>query len=452
MGPACGGPAPASSYDVEVGVTNLGTRSAPVAVTLRQDGRVVARRRATAAPGRAVRVSLDEVPMAEGPVEARLEAPEDQDHLQADSVAWATAGAVPLRIGLLDADPPGPLGKVLGLMHGVTVETLHLPDARLSGPGFDAVVSDGVLHPALAGVDALVFLPPPEAGPTGPLAASGPLPGARPDPGLDVGWWTSGRTVSRPVPVNAAGGHALLDHLDLRDVAWGELTLPAVHPGDEVVVGSDDGPLVIARDRVGIRQVVCAINTARSDLALRVAFPVLVANCLDWIAGGQPGAGGRGRRPGGSRIIRTGQDLRLRRGAPGERGVASVAGPDGRPIALPPPVAGDVARVPASCFPRAGLYTLRAGGERPDAPGGRGGAYGAAPETIAANLTSAEESSIVPVRGRVFSGRHGRHGRPGETGNDALLAGAPTWLVPWLLLFAIGLMAMEWAVWSRLGG
>ena len=78
------------------------------------------------------------------------------------------------------------------------------------------------------------------------------------------------------------------DHPLLRHVDWSEVNVATAHrlPLDsswETVIDSDGGPLLAVRSEGLRRQAVLAFDLSHSDLPLRPAFPILMANLLDWL-------------------------------------------------------------------------------------------------------------------------------------------------------------------------
>src|SRR5262249_42631261 len=56
----------------------------------------------------------------------------------------------------------------------------------------------------------------------------------------------------------------------------------ALAAGDVAVAGSFGVPLLIARERPGLRVAAVSFDPRRSDLPMRPAFPLLIANALAW--------------------------------------------------------------------------------------------------------------------------------------------------------------------------
>jgi Ca-activated chloride channel homolog len=65
----------------------------------------------------------------------------------------------------------------------------------------------------------------------------------------------------------------------------------------ETIVDSDGGPLLAIREAGGRRQAVLTFDLSQSDLPLRPAFPVLMANLLEWLLP-RPGEAPRAVAPG----------------------------------------------------------------------------------------------------------------------------------------------------------
>ena len=85
-------------------------------------------------------------------------------------------------------------------------------------------------------------------------------------------------------PASLRRDHPLLRQLDLTDVNVAEAHRLALGPGDVALAASFDVPLIVARERPGLRIAALAFDPRRSDLPMRPAFPLLVANALAWAA------------------------------------------------------------------------------------------------------------------------------------------------------------------------
>lgn len=154
------------------------------------------------------------------------------------------------------------LEKVLALYPGIQVR--RVGPAQLSAAAFEGVeaaVFDGVC--ARSPVPAMYFAPVPgpdcelELGPEEPLRSLQALRGDHP--------------VSRDlnlVDLQAAGARRILPQV-----------------ADRELLADATGPLILAREESGRKMLIVGFDLARSDLPLRVAFPMLVHNTLRWFLG-----------------------------------------------------------------------------------------------------------------------------------------------------------------------
>jgi len=82
-------------------------------------------------------------------------------------------------------------------------------------------------------------------------------------------------------------------------------------PGDVVLASSAGSPVMIARERAGRRLVAIGFSLTDSDLVLRVAFPKLFRNALNWLASdgvAQPPSAGEERTQAGAPVPHTARD------------------------------------------------------------------------------------------------------------------------------------------------
>ncbi len=228
----------------------------------------------------AVALTLPDLPPDTAVLEARLAGADD---LALDDQAWAVrpvdAGAQIQIVG------PGNrfLEIALTLLPGVEVTAIALADYEAAWaepepagdqPANWLTVLDGVL-------------PEPGAYPPGALLFLGPL--------RSTEFFSVTGELEGPVPLPASASEPLLRYVDLRDVTIqraARLSLPAW--GRSVVVADDgeagDLPLLVAGEADGRRLAVLAFDPRQSDLPLRVAFPLLLANLVDFLAPSSRGA------------------------------------------------------------------------------------------------------------------------------------------------------------------
>ena len=243
---------------------------------------------------------------------------------------------------------------------------------------------------------------------------------------LYVGGWTASGDTFQPRLIAPVADHPLLRNVDWSDVRVGRASrLSADELSDwQTVVDSDGGPLLLTRTlRDGEqvrREALLTFELGESDLPLRSAFPVLMANLLDWLA----------PRPAGNpRSVAPGATLQLD-ASPLASGLHIESALDAArpPEALAPPW-------PAQPFraPQPGVY--RAVEDDPDGP---------VTTLIVANGYASSEADITPAQPVALAGQ--------TTQSDAIgqaLRSVRSGLWPWLLGGLLALAAAEWVIESR---
>jgi hypothetical protein len=190
----------------------------------------------------------------------------------------------------------------------------------------------------------------------------------------------------------------------------------ALAPEGGRVLASGPAPLLWAYEGRGVRALVVAFALEDSDLPLRAAFPVLMANALEWLGGTIADA-------------RVGDDLQV---PAGDASAATLFAPDGRRTELRP--TDGVFVLPP--FTRAGLYRLSTGGTM---------------RLVAVSIDSAAASVIRPGRTPSEAPSPARSApvSPGLVSPEVLVR-VPLW--PWLAVAAIGAVLGEWVLATRRGG
>jgi len=194
------------------------------------------------------------------------------------------------------------------------------------------------------------------------------------------------------------------------------------------MIGSVTDPIVAAR-RDGKRKIL-AIGfslpangrDSATDMPLRVAFPMLLVNTLDWFAGDQADL---------LTTYPTGQRERVPLDGVVGATEAEVKGPDG--TITHTPVIDGLATFYGN---KVGYYDLVA-----KAPDGKP----IAQINLAANLASASESDIAPSASLTLGGKNGKKLEAPEA--FAITHSQKLWI--YLLLLATGLIVMEWVTYHR---
>jgi VWA domain-containing protein/aerotolerance regulator-like protein len=376
---------PGDPTSVEAALTLRNFGDAPATVTVEisagASGAPVDRVRLALAPGQTRRHVLPDVAAPGARLVARLL---ESDDLSADDRAYAVVPGLDrlrvLRVGAPNLYLDGALlslGETVAV-HGARPEAAEAGRARWGT--YDVVIFDGVAPAPAPTTGHFLYLAP--RGPGSPFAGRGVL--------------------RDPVFSDARRGHPLLRQLDLADVNVAEAERLTLAPGDVAVASSFGAPLIAARERTGLRVAALAFDVRRSDLPMRAAFPLLVANALGWLAGTEarevvPAVVGRTAR------------VPAPRGAPR----VEVRDPTGERATWP--VVGDVVDVPVR---RAGFYRV-------------------GDVTIAANASDAVESDTAPVAELVLGGR-------ALAPPDAPSGAARRPLATWALLAAAALLLLEW--------
>jgi Ca-activated chloride channel homolog len=88
----------------------------------------------------------------------------------------------------------------------------------------------------------------------------------------------------RPDDLSFNTSHPLLRHVDWSDVSIGTARRLTLDASWDVVIDSAGGPILAIREAGGRREAALAFSLSESDLPLRPAFPVLMANLIEWLA------------------------------------------------------------------------------------------------------------------------------------------------------------------------
>ncbi len=372
-----------------VTVSNFGDRQGPGTVEVYLDGAPLKVETRPLPPGEQVPLVVDLPAGASGLLKVVLAWPGDV--LAADDVAYAVideattsdvllVGGDALLARILASDPRIEATRVA--VSGATPELLAAADA---------VLVAGDVPDGLEGLDYAVL---------GPFAGSpvgfGPVEKA---PGV-VGWNRS--------------------HPLLRYTSWDRLIVSEGRPvvdrnGLVPVVDGTLGPLVLAGERDGGRVVQLAFDPLRSDLPLKVSWPVFVLNTVGWLTEDRGGLGGAG-------AVATGRPWVHAVGS-GVSGTPSVEGPTGSS----PQVRLDEGTLRASGLDRVGVYTVKVGPVQ---------------SRFAANLLSEGESQVRPRLDLVL----GQEG-DGPVHQASMLGRRELWRP--LLFAALLLLLLEWAAYHR---
>jgi hypothetical protein len=275
--------------------------------------------------------------------------------------------------------------------------------SRAGGPGreADVTVYDGVPVPPLArGAFIVIGSVPPGL----PLRAAGVREGLR--------------------VAGTASRHPLMESVALDGMLVGRTLGLEPGPGFAPLALAGGTPVMLAWDRAGVKLLLLGFALEDSDLPLRTAFPVLLANCLEW-------------------FFPSWLSVHAEQAAAGT--VVPLASESGRQLTV--------------VLPGGARRTFEGTGEPVDfGETSAGGFYrvdGAGdPREFAVSLASAAESNIVP-RFAFPAGDQPQARSAGAAGvRDARASGAgargsPVPLGPALALAGFLLLVLEWLAWLR---
>jgi hypothetical protein len=219
-------------------------------------------------------------------------------------------------------------------------------------------------------------------------------------------WRTTGHH-ERPEITSVERSHPVNNFLSYGDLHVENVASRETASWLKPIVSAGNDPLIWAGDDGRRRIVMIGFDLGRSDLPLKVEFPILLANAISWLAGRDS--------PAAERAVRTGHPATIRTAAPS----ASVTTPGGdtREVA-----ARDGSVVFADTL-RAGTYEVKSG------------------QPFAASLLSEAESNTTP--------RDSIRTRAGEaTGQmETFHSEREAWR--WIALFALGVLMIEWWIYQR---
>jgi von Willebrand factor type A domain/Aerotolerance regulator N-terminal len=373
-----------TAYEVLVEVQSFAKTAMTRSLELRQDGEVVEVEPLKLAPGERVQRRYPNLAGEGTRLEARLGGAHDV--LPLDDTAYALL-------------PPKKKLKVLLVTGGnLFLEGALLLDENLDitkvapaayrnadSAKYDAVVLDGFTPDEPPTTNALYVDP---RGEHSPFAVRG--------------------EISAPLVTEVAANHPLMRWVTLKDLNISRASKLALEPGDVAVASALRDPIIAAREKDGRKVAALGFELRKSDLPLRVAFPVLVVNALEWFGGND-----------GSLVASYSTAHPWRLPAPPGAAELTVRGP------------GITAKAPVHDG-RATFFGMRAGYYETE-PGTR---------VFAANLASPSESRVEPRATLTVDGQTLRAPEPGKVGVRRAL-----WA--WLAAAALLLLFVEWWTYNR---
>ena len=381
-----------STAEAYVELRNTGEREEQVELTLLGDGEPLgAPEKLLVPPGEPLRRLYPPGPAGDKQMEAVIRLSSGAaDDLPADDRAAAVLPE--RRHARILAVTPGNLYLSAALLVDSYLDVDEIaPGAYGPGSveGYDVVIFDGFSPPAPPTIPALWLNP---SGEASPFRVDGAVEG--------------------PTFGQVAEHHPVMRWIALGDVNIAQASKLHSERGDVVLAADDRGaPLILARDRGGIRQVAMSWDLRVSDMPLRIAWPLFVLNAIDWMVGED------------SQYLssfRAGTTFRIP--VPSEADVATVKDPDGHEASVP------VVDGRAIYFgQRRGFYEVTAAGTT---------------TRFAVNLGDPIESAVKPAGALTVSGR-----RAGAVSGFRVGVRREIWL--YLLLLAAVIVIVEWLTFHR---
>jgi len=220
-----------------------------------------------------------------------------------------------------------------------------------------------------------------------------------------------GKPLESPIVTEWDRKHPVLRFVNLENVQIAEAYRVSPPDGARVLVRSFEDPLIFVDESPERRVLFVALDILKSDLPLRVAFPVIIANAIQWF---------QGRSETQEYWLRTGDILREKV----DKGIkeATLVRPNGESVSLPVRN-GEIFFDGTS---NAGFYTLQAGDTA---------------ETWAVNLTDENETDLhLNDEVKEFLDREVAFG-------GSPLLRYPPWI--YLIFLALALSATEWFLYQR---
>ncbi len=321
----------------------------------------------------------------------RVEMHTKTDHLPADDVAHALLQPAQRR-KVLAVGCNALVLKVLASDPRLVVDVVQ-PVNYTSSAGYDVTFFEGFLpETGLDGAHYAVIAPP-------TIDGRGPV--------------TLGEELRAPRIIDWQRSHDVLRFVDLTDLHIARARSVTRDGTLRTIVEGDQGPLVLAGERLGGRVLYLAFDPLQSDLPMRVAFPVMLLNTVGWLTAGLGGADAGG-------LVATGAVFTYP--VIGEDPQVTVVTPSGRHE--PGLVTGGLLRFTG--IDEVGVYHVELPDDR---------------VSFAANLMSRRESRIAPMRDL------GLGDATAVSAGTAAAGRREIWRE--LALAGIAILSLEWFFWNR---
>jgi Ca-activated chloride channel homolog len=368
-----------SREELFASVANFGEQARAVNLELKIDGKIADARSVNIAANDHTAVVFDSLPQTGGLAQLQIYA---EDDLASDNTAYAMLpDSRKVRLAVASDNPF--LIQALAVNSSIEARKLNSSSAPLDD--FDCVITEG-------GISAET------------LATNKPLLAINP---LDIaGFWDTDGTIENPSITSIDRSHPVNSYLSYGDLHIEAAPKRRAGPWLKPIVQSGGDALIWAGDN-NRKVVMLGFDLAKSDLPLKIEFPILLANAIAWLAGRDAIAD--------ERAVRAGQPVTIRASA----NSAEITVPGGDSFALN---LRDGAALFADTW-RTGLYEVK-------------GSQG-----FAVSLLNESESNTTP--------RDSIQTRQGEVGGQTESFASEREIWRWILLAALAVLGFEWWVYHR---
>jgi Ca-activated chloride channel homolog len=368
-----------SREELFASIANFGEQDRAVNLELKIDGKIADARSLKVAANDHTAVVFDSLPQTGGLAELQLYA---EDDLASDNTAYAMLpDSRKVRVAVASDNPF--LIQALAVNSSIEARKLNSTSAPLDD--FDCLITEGGISSEM-------------------LATNKPLLAINP---LDVaGFWDANGMMETPAITSIDRSHPVNSYLSYGDLHIETATRRTASAWLKPIVQSGGDALIWAGDNKR-RVVMLGFDLSKSDLPLKIEFPILLANSITWLAGRDAVAD--------ERAVRAGQAVTIRASA----NSAQITMPGGDSLDLN---LRDGATLFADTM-RAGLYEVKDG------------------QSFAVSLLNESESNTAP--------RDSIQTRQGEVGKATESFASEREVWRWLLLAALVVLGLEWWVYHR---
>ncbi|MEW6126388.1 MAG: VWA domain-containing protein [Acidobacteriota bacterium] len=362
-------------------IANFSDKAATVNLELKIENRLADVRTANIAANERAAMVFDTLPATGGLAELRITG--DEDDLAADNLAFAMlADSRRVRVAVVSDNPF--LLQAIAVNSAVEARKLNSASAPLDG--FDCVVTDGAISQEI-------------------LAANKPLLAINP---LDVsGYWQTTGQLDAPALNTLDRAHPANSYLSYADVHIETAAKRQAAAWLKAIAANNGDGLIFAGEQNKRRVVMLGFDLTKSDLPLKVEFPIFLANSLSWLAGRESLNEERAIRAGGVATIRAANTQ------------AEITTPAGDSIDL------DLREGTAAFADtlQVGLYEVK------DAPG------------FAVSLLNESESNTTP--------REAIQTRAGSVSGASQSFSAEREIWMWIIVAVLALLSLEWWIYHK---